>query len=740
MLSVQIVKQVVRIFLFAIMQCWGIALMAQEALSLQAKYITESIKLDGNLDEAVWQTANAADNFWQFFPTDTARSKLKTSVNILYNDKTLYVGIRAHTTDNKHVIASLKRDFSGTANDNVALVFDTYSDGANAFLFGVTPYGVQREVLISQGGTREGFNVNWDIKWLAESKIYDDYYVVEIAIPFTSIKFKEGSSSWRFQTYRWDIKNNEQSAWARVPQNQLLSSLAFAGELVFEKPLGKSRTPVYLIPYVNALANKEYVANKPGSQLKVGTDAKIAVGNGMNLDLTVNPDFSNVEVDDIITNLTRFELRLPEKRQFFIDNNDLFDNFGNYFNEARPFFSRRIGLARDTTGNLIQNQIVAGVRLSGKVSKDWRLGFLNIQTAKDEANQIASYNNMMFALQRKVSNRSNVGVFMVNKQAFGDAAFLKANDKYNRVIGADYNLISKNNVWNGRFYVHKSFQPDDNTGNLSSQATMIYNTRKYNIISDFVYIDKEFRADLGFVPRRDVFKNGNGITRFFYPKKGKVNSHGLRLLSVVFYKPTAGYKKTDHWYSAAWTVATKKLSTFQVDVNNNYIFLTAPFDPTLSAGAVPLPGNKGYSFNNVSAAYTSNNAKLFTYTFNTNVGEFFNGKRYSLGGTLGYRIQPVALLSLAFNYDGVRLPKPHADADIWLISPRAEITFSKKVFWSTLIQYSNRRDNLGINSRLQWRFAPLSDLYLVYNDSYLVSDFGPRFRSINLKLTYWVNM
>ena len=121
------------------------------------------------------------------------------------------------------------------------------------------------------------------------------------------------------------------------------------------------------------------------------------------------------------------------------------------------------------------------------------------------------------------------------------------------------------------------------------------------------------------------------------------------------------------------------------------------------------------------------------------MGQFFNGQRYSVGGRIGYRWQPWVSTSINVNYDGIRLPEPYASANLWLITPRINVTFSKSVFWSTLIQYSNQQDNFGINSRLQWRFAPLSDLFIVYNDNYYSSDFTPRLRTINLKLSYWLN-
>lgn len=520
----------------------------------------------------------------------------------------------------------------------------------------------------------------------------------------------------------------------------MLSSLAYMGELHFERPLGKSRTPFTLIPYINTLSDQDYTADESNTNFKAGGDAKVAIGNGMNLDITLNPDFSNVEVDDIFTNLTRFELRLPEKRQFFIDNSDLFESFGNSFNEAKPFFSRRIGLARDTLGNLIQNDIIGGVRLSGKLNKDWRLGVLNIQTAKDQGNQIASNNNMMLALQRKIGSRSNIGVFWVNRQATGDKEFLDPSNEYNRVIGADYNLASSDNIWRGRFYVHKSFQPNDHEGNFSSQATVTYNPRRWEITEDLVYVNEDFRADLGFVPRRDIVKWGNGIKRIFYPSSGIFNTHGVRALTITYWRPSLDYKKTDHRYTFTWDTAFKNQATAEASFTNNFIYLINPFDPTRTPGGQPLPSGQGYHFNQVEYSYQSNNVRLLTYGVEGTVGRFFNGNIFSMGGQVAYRIQPWAQFTLGVNYDKIRLPDPYEDADLWLVTPKIDVTFSKNLFWSTLVQYSNQRDNLGINSRLQWRFAPLSDLYLVYNDNYFTQAFAPRFRSINLKLTYWLNL
>ena len=701
----------------------------EESRSINVSYIDEEISIDGVLDEAVWETAGSADDFWQFFPSDSVLAKDQTSTKMLYTDDMLYIGIRANLKDGDYVVESLRRDFGGASNDNVTLMFDTFKDGSNAYLFGVTPYGVKRDALVSSGGT--SLNTSWDVKWYTESTMNDEYYTLEVGIPFSSMKFKEGETEWRMQAYRWNIGNNEQSAWANVPQNQQLSSLAFMGDMTFEKPLVKSNTPIAIIPYINAISEKSFATGQSNNDFKFGGDAKVAIGNSMNLDITVNPDFSNVEVDNIVTNLTRFEIYLPEKRQFFMDNSDLFSNFGSLYSDARPFFSRRIGLT---------SSILGGVRLSGKVADDWRVGFLNMQTKEDVDNGIASNNNMMLAVQKKMFSRSNIGFFVVNRESFKDYDFLSSNDKYNRVIGMDYNLASADNSWIGKFYLHKSFEPEDHKGNLSSQATVRYNKRKFRFTTDWVYVDKDFRADMGFVPRTGYVKAGNGLVFNFYPKSGIINSHSFSPLTLFYLDPYNNFKKTDHRLNLSWNASFRDQSTFSLRLANQFVYLPYDFDPTRTDGGTPLPGDREYSYNQVTTSYRSSMAKKFTYSARSTVGEFYNGNIYSLGGELSMRFQPWALFTLAMNYNGIRLPEPYSDANIWLVSPKVDVTFSKSLFWSTLVQYSNQQNNLGVNSRLQWRYAPLSDLYLVYNDNYTTDDFAPKFRSINLKLTYWLNI
>lgn len=720
-----------------------IAVFSQEQIKeFTVKYVTEVPIIDGILDETFWETADGPRDFQQYFPTDSILAEQPSQIKMVVSSTHLFIGLTITSVGSNWITPSLKRDFRASNGDSMSLVFDTFNDGTNAFLFGINPYGVRREVLISGGGSDlRGFNTSWDVKWKGESKIHGNYYTSEMAIPLSSFKFKDGETKWRFQSYRFDMQTNERSTWHRVPQGQFLVSLAFMGDMHFEKPLKKSKTPFALIPYVNAISEKDFESDKSNTNLKVGGDAKIAIGNGMNLDITVNPDFSNVEVDNIITNLTRFELSLPEKRQFFIDNSDLFGSFGGS-RDANPFFSRRIGIAQDTAGNTIENRIIGGVRLSGKLNEDWRLGVLSIQTDEDLENQIASNNNTMLAIQKKVFTRSNIGMFFINRESFKDYNFLMPEDKYNRVVGIDYNLASKDNKWIGKFYTHTSFQPDDKKGSASAGAFLSRRTRFYNVFSDLAYINEDFRSDLGFIPRTDILKWATSFERVFWPKSNSINSYSFEVFPIITWRPTLDYKKTDQTAMFSGRLGFQDQSELGIGFTNNYTFLTDTdiFDPTNTDGGIPLPNNLGYYYNSVNFEYMSNSAKVLSVMGRSRFGSFFNGDIFSIGGTVFLRLQPKAQISLAFNYDKISLPDPHPSASLWLISPKVEITFSKSLFWSTLVQYSNQRDNLGFNSRLQWRFAPLSDLYIVYNDNYFVNQFSPRYRSINLKFTYWLNI
>jgi hypothetical protein len=715
-------------------------LHAQEVKKVFVKYTNSTIIVDGELNEGDWSSAKSTSNFWQYFPTDSLQAKNQTELKMMVDDKNLYVGIKINSKSNNYIVPSLRRDFRASGNDNITLLFDTFNDGSNAFFFGTNPHGVKREALLSGGGTDlRGFNLAWDTKWTCKTTIHETYYIAEIAIPLTAFKFREGETKWRFNSYQFDTQDNERNTWMNIPQNQWIFSLAYMGEMIFEKPLGKSKAPIAIIPYINAFSGKDFEANTSVNDLKFGGDAKFAIGNSMNLDVTLNPDFSQVEVDQPTTNLTRFELSLPERRQFFIENSDLFGDFGNG-RDGNPFFSRRIGIAKDKDGNSIENGIVAGARLSGKLTNNLRLGILSVQTEEDTANEIPATNNSVIAVQQKLFSRSNLSFLFINKQATKDYSFLLEEDKYNRIIGVDYNLASKDNTWNGRYYIHKSFSPTTNGNDISAGISTEYNSRDFKIRLSGLYIEDDFRSDLGFIRRTDIFKLNPKFEYTIYPKKGNIQKHSLSVTPIFIWKPELDYQNSDYTVISQWKMSFNNSSELEFSMFNRYTYLYDGFDPTRT-DATPLLGNQGYSYTSFEAKYRSDMRKQFSFDVSPSIGQFYNGKKYSIKGTLNWRIQPYFQTKIQINYNNISLPDPYPTASIWLVGPRFDVTFNKSLFWNTLVQYNNQQESLSINSRIQWRFAPLSDLFIAYNDNYNTdAPLSPRFRSINLKLSYWLNL
>ena len=705
---------------------------------VNVSYINEEIILDAVLNETSWSKNKPATDFWQYFPTDTLQAINQTEITMLFDDHNLYLGIKVYSSGNNYIIPSLKRDFRAGGSDNITLLFDTYNDGSNAFLFGINPDGVMREALVSGGGKElRGFTTSWDTKWESVTKQYDDYYISEWSIPLSAFKYKEGESRWRFNSYMFDTQSNERTTWNQIPQNQFIFNLAFMGDMVFEKPLGKSKTPISIIPYINTIAINDYEENKEFFELKAGGDAKISISNSLNLDITVNPDFSQVEADQVVTNLTRFEVNLPEKRQFFIENSDLFADFGNSL-DANPFFSRRIGIAKDTTDTYIENDIIGGVRLSGKINTNFRIGLLNIQTKNDSENEIGGNNNTVLALQQKVFSRSNVSFLFINRQDTSNKDFIIAEEKYNRVIGIDYNLANIDNSWNGKFYAHKSFTPNLDSKNYSTGARLDYSSKKWRFRASGLYIGGNFKSDLGFIRRTDIFKIDPKAEYLLFPKQGKINRHNFNVVPIIVWKPELNFQLADYNIISSWNAEFNNTSRINVSIFNRYIYLFDEFDPSFSDG-LSLAMNTDYTFSSIEFNLQTDKRKPISFKIKPSMGQFFNGFKYTFDTEINYRVQPKFLFSIRARYDKIELPKPYSNNNIWLVSPKIDLTFTKSLFWSTLVQYSSLQENLGINSRLQWRFAPLSDLFLVYNDNFFTdSEFAPRFRSINLKITYWL--
>lgn len=720
------------------------------------KKAISSIEIDGELNETAWQEADIAKDFYQQYPYDTGYALSKTEVRLTYDDNFIYVGVVCYDEiPGDYIIQSLKRDYSFSVGDAFAIFIDPFNDKTNGFAFYVNPAGAQSEGLIAGGGTR-GVTRTWDNKWYSHVTKYDNKWVAEMAIPFKTLRFEEGISKWGVNFGRNDLKRNERSTWRPVPRNFDEASLAFTGKILWDKPPAKTGANISLIPYITGRMSEDFENNsgfeitgdngfKPAIQEILGIDVKVAVTSSLNLDLTINPDFSHVEVDQQQINLTRFSLFFPEKRQFFIENSDLFSQFG--FSQIRPFFSRKIGLYQGQTV-----PIIAGARLSGKINKNWRIGLMNIQTASDTAIELQSQNYTIAAVQRQVLGPSYIGAIFVNKQAYGinaDNEYSFLSNNFNRVLGLDYNLVTKDNKWIGKVFYHHSFTPEKLSHNSANASFLLYNTRNIFAMWNHEYVGKNYITDVGFVPRNKIYNPDSGkfvgqtfwrlepiFDYKFYPKSSIINFHGPAFYSNDYFDENL--KAMDYFIMPHYIINFLNTSEFQIHYHEFYTKLFFDTDVTFT-GKEPLTPAGDYYYRTALIKYQSDKRQKFNYFFKINYGSYYMGTSLSYKVELKYRIPPWGNFSLNFSHNKIRLPSPYPNADILLISPKIELTFTKNIFFTTFIQYNTQEENININSRLQWRFKPVSDLFIVYTDNY-DPVLKVKNRALVVKLTYWLNL
>jgi len=731
--------------LLALLICTSMGLIAQD---ITFKRTTAEITIDGVMDEADWFEADSAYNWMQYFPYDSSLAVNQTVARVLYDDKYIYVlGVMYNSSpDREYVTPSLRRDFRGSANDSFSVIFDTFKDNTNAFIFGINPFGVRREGLIANGGSGDGsFSLDWDNVWKGEAKRYEGYWIAEVAIPFNSIRFNEGQTDWNVNFYRIDSENAERSTWAPIDRNFQIFNLASMKEARWEEETKRAGSNLSFIPYVAANYDQNFEdGGGANTGFNAGFDVKYGLTPGLNLDLTVNPDFSQVEVDQQVTNLDRFEIFFPERRQFFLENADLFSNYG--IRGTRPFFSRRIGVSRDeSTGQNISSAIPFGARLSGKANDNLRVGVLSMQVADDEEASLPSYNYSMVSLQQKIFARSNISAFLVNKQTFQDPNDYDQSlyNEWDRTFGVDYNIASADNKITGKVFYHQNINDVKVDSAFASGVQLQYSVPEWSLNVRSQIVGANYRPEVGFVRRTDIRQLAMTYRKSFFPTKGAIQRHGPGFDFDMLGNDTFGFLDWDinFLYDVTW----RSSASFSARIRRQYTYLFNGFDPS-GSGGLPLPADTEYTNNLIIARYQSDQRKLLSFNVSTRSGEYFNGTRINLQGSIQWRYQPLGFTSIDFAYNRIRLPDPYSDSDLFLIGPRFDFTFSKKLFWTTFVQYNSQIENVNINSRLQWRFAPVSDIFLVYTDNYLAENqdgfinFGAsKSRAIVFKMTYWLN-
>ncbi len=727
------------IFLIAIAQI-GFAQNSapnQRDFKLTIKPAKMAIKLDGVMDEEAWNTVPAVSDFKKKFPTDIGAPKKQTEVKVLYDEKNLYFGFKVYDSGTA-ITRSLKRDVGHDGMDGVGVILDPTNQQTNGFYFVLSTLNVQSEDQLS-GSSSDGINYSWDSKWYSMTKVYADYWTAEIAIPFKSIRYDAGNKNWGVNFVRIDAKNFEYSTWTKIATNFKSYDLGLTGLMQWEEQPPVSSNNVILLPYLTGGAAEDKETSKTTTTGNVGFDAKIALNSNLNLDLTVNPDFSQVEVDNQVTNLTRYSIFLPERRAFFLENADLFAGFG--IPPIRPFYSRTIGLDKD--GNKIP--ILFGARLSGNLTPDLRIGAMNMQTGRK--GDYAPENFSAFTLQKRVLKRSMIKGYFLNRENFISVEEEKLDplSKYGRNAGVSFDYSNAEGTISHWANYNISIKPTIKDLNNYFEFGTSYNSRKFGFVLDFANVDKNYYTDMGFVQRienYDAIRDTSirvGYKHIFsevsyniLPTKSKIGRIESTLTNFVVFNPDNSFNELES--SVQIKTDFNNASNLNFSLSNN---ITNLLFPTSFTDGTPLPA-KQYQYGQFGLSYSSDTRKLFGWFSNITFGQFYNGNVQGFGAGITWRNQPHLNLRLNAQFNHIQLPGSYGSTKLLLIAPRIEYNFSTQLFWTTFIQYNTQGNNFNINSRLQYRYKPMSDFFLVYTDNYFTDPlFKNKNRALIFKLSYW---
>lgn len=739
-------KKTMKFTLLSLCVFLAIQVLGQEDLQTRLNYsydlkqTSEAISIDGQPDESAWEAIEAIPTLLNHWPTDTGQAEAITHVKVTYDREHLYV--LATCYDNgERIIQSLRRDDDNAHwnSDSFTLVLDPMNNKQSGFMFGVNAGGSQIEAQLNVDGSRTQYDQNWDNKWYSNVRGYEDHWVVEMAIPFKTLRYTNGEE-WGVNFIRGDMERNVYSTWTQFPLNFGGIDLNFMGTLAWDQSPAKAKGKVVLIPYVAGGTNRDFEAaeqTRYQTEGDTGLDAKIAITGSLNLDLTVNPDFSNVDVDQQVTNLSRFSIFFPERRNFFLENGDIFSNFGAW--GVTPFFSRQIGLM-----NGEQVPITYGARLSGNVTNTTRVGMMNVQTSEFEEN--AGQNYTVSAVHQQVLERSVVKAIFVNRQAIGRVE----SGKFARNGGLEFAYVAPSGKLNNTVRFHAATNEEDMSDNNYYGFDGNYNGRNLRSGWTLDVVGKNYVTELGFNPRLSNYNADTeetirkGYTRMnpwmvyrFNPSNGSLNQHGPRTWHNWFLNQDGtGLNERTHGY--AYDFMFKNTSEFRVQGMFSEINLPVP-TKLLGSEFESLPV-ANYKFTQYWMNYRTDRRKKLNADFRVQYGNFYNGTRFNTSVGLNFRAQPWGTFGVAHDFNQVELPSEFGSATLHLLRGNTNISFSNSMFLTTAVQYNSQGENFNFFTRFQWRYRPMSDFFLVYTNNYTTNGLEIKNRQLVFKLTYWLNM
>jgi len=698
----------------------------------------EAPELDGQLSQGEWRKAGLINNFTQKEPDEGQPASEPTFILITYDEENIYFGIRCFDSKPAKIVANeMRRDYNLSDNDYVEIIIDTFHDQRNAYYFATNSLGARLDCEIKAEG--QHLNWDWDGVWRSVARRDEFGWTAEVAIPFQTLRFQNQESlTWGINFGRYIPRKGEESYWSPISRNDDFDDFGKFKASKFGTLRGlsniKHQNRFEFKPYTIGGVERNFVVNNTEKQADIGLDTKFHITSNIISDLTINPDFAQVEADAEQINLSRFNLFFPEKREFFIEGLDVF-NVGEesgYEPFTLLFFSRRIGLHRDAQTSALKEQpIMGGIKVTGKEGP-YEIGLLNVLT--DELNYQNSFglqrsvprtNFSAFRLKRDIFQRSYIGFMGLSKDETEDG-------HYNRTFAMDARFSFDNNLKLGG-YVAKTETPGLDGDDFNSYADVSWGNDLFSAGGSFTDIGKNFNPEMGFLQWRDIRKYNLELT--FSPRPQFLNTR------KTYFSYNLEYI-TDHNDELQYRTIGGSIYNQFNDQSYLFLGLTNYYDnlpdSTLFLGTY-VPGGI-YRYNVAGLTYVSDLSKKISGSIQLGAGNFYDGPYYQV--SLSNYLRPSNRFGLDLQWSWYRtdVPFPAGSSTRFtsnIFSARFNYSFTTDLFIKTYVQWNSVRNRVISNILLNFIHSPGSDFYLVYNEEWNTrGGFDTTNRTLLAKITY----
>ena len=696
--------------------------------TIRAIKLGEPFRLDGQLDESIYREAPGFGGMLQLAPRHGQPSTERTEIWVSYDAEHIYVSARCWDSapPDRWIANELRRDTNQMRNnDHFGVGFDTFYDRRSGFMFYANPLGGFADYsIVDEGQPNSDWNPVWDVR----TGRFEGGWTVEMAIPFKSLRYTSGPDQvWGIQFRRSLRHKNEWTYWTPVPQNMqgpmALNRVSAYGTVVGLDlpPAGRN---IEIKPYALGKMTTDRITNPPtrnDNDGDIGGDLKYGVTANLTADLTVNTDFAQVEIDEQQVNLTRFNLFLPEKREFFLEGRGLFDfgrggagaggGFpGGVSDQPYLFYSRRIGLNR---GRVVP--IDVGGRLTGKVGA-FGVGIMNIQAGDENVSASPATNFTVMRVKRDILRRSTIGAMFTNRNNLSSNL-----PGSNRAYGVDAAFGFYQNVSVGGYYARTD------TSNLSGdnesfQGKFEWVPDRYGVRADVLKVGRAFNPEVGFLRRTD-------FTRSFVSGRFSPRPRNMRAIRKFTYEGSLEYFENgagaveSRQQTGRFNIEFDNSDVLNVEANANYDLLVAPFSPATGV-LVPVGG---YQYNDALMSYSMGQQRRLSGTVGLQLGQYYNGTIRALSFS-GGRFAILKQFSVEPRLSINRVELPGGSFTQKQVGARTDYGFSPRMFASALLQYSSVDRAFSSNVRFRWEYRPGSEFFVVWTDEQNTNPLDPRDR------------